>query len=108
MGAPSRKSPRTVFPGGVVCDARRCHAGRATRQAGRPRYPRQRRPLRSCSLLLPGFLRVVFLPKLGSIVKAARRDNERVLRHLIDEPVLVIDSPRPETLELMAQRFGFA
>ena len=40
MGAPSRKSPRTVFPGGVVGDARMCHAGCATRQAGRPSYPR--------------------------------------------------------------------
>ena len=43
-----------------------------------------------------------------SIVKAARRDDERVLRDLIHEPVFVVDAPRPEALELMAQRLGFA
>ncbi len=33
MDAPSRKSPRTVFRRGVVCDGQMCRAGRATRHS---------------------------------------------------------------------------
>jgi len=41
-------------------------------------------------------------------MEPARGDDERVFRDLIHEPMLVVDAPRPEALQFMAQRLGFA
>ncbi len=43
-----------------------------------------------------------------SVVVSTSEDSNPILVHLVDEPVLVIDSSRPTTLQLMLQWLGFS